>query len=158
MYPPKVSDETILRLIRELTQMGRLPSGAMLRATLAQRYQSRGGVTRIYRLLQSEQTRLGSYSRSPIGERLLEQQNRNLHEQLRRAREREDAHQAYWSREIGQLQERMKALEPVVQVLEGGAREKASRQELRDVSIRAGQLEVSLRAFGPAAGRSQLKE
>jgi len=154
MYPPKVSDEAVLVLIRELTRLGTLPSGAAVRVALERRHQCRGGVERIYRLLASEKSRLGTPALSPIGVGLLEQENRNLREQLKAARQREDAHQIHWDREVGRLRERVSALEPLVQ--QAAARAEVTeplQREVQDVETRTGQLEVQLRVFGPAAGR-----
>ena len=51
VYRPHVTDHDIQLLIRELTEADRLPSGAKLGTALHQRFGSRGGVKRIYRLL-----------------------------------------------------------------------------------------------------------
>jgi len=155
MYPPKVEDKEVLALIRELSVGGALPSGAAVRAALARRYRSRGGVTRIYRLLASERARRGTTAFSAVGIGLLEQENRNLRELLQHQRQREDAHQTYWNRQVGLLRERVSALEPLVQqaAARGGAVAEALRKEVQGSEIRAGQLEVQLRAFGPAANR-----
>jgi hypothetical protein len=156
MYPPKVSDEAVLAMIRELAGVGALPSGAAVRGGLQQRYQSRGGVARIYRLLAKEKARLGGTTLSPIAAGLLEQENLNLRELLKAARQREDAHQAHWNREVGWLRERVDALEPLVRQASGGdACGNALRQHVAEAETRAGQLEVQVRTFGPAAHRGQ---
>ncbi len=159
MYPPKATDEQIRHLIRELSAAGQLPSGAALRAALQRQYRSRGGVARIYRLLDEERARRGSSSLSAIGVGLLEQENRNLREQLKHARQREDAHQVHWNREIGQLRERVQALESLVQqaAASGGISEGLAQQVER-AETRAGQLDLQLRVFGPAAGRNKSSE
>jgi hypothetical protein len=155
MYPPKISDEAVLAVIRELMGVGPMPSGAAVRVTLEQRYQSRGGVARIYRLLASEKARLGSTTLSPIGAALLDQENRNLRELLRQHRQREDAHQAHWNREVGQLQQRVRVLESLVrQAVAAGDVTETLRRAVEGAESRVGQIEVLLRAFGPAAGRS----
>jgi hypothetical protein len=154
MFPPKVEDKEVQAVIRELSVGGSLPSGAAVRGALARRYGSRGGVTRIYRLLASERARRGSTSLSAVGAGLLEQENRNLRELLAHQRQREDAHQTYWNREVGQLRERVSALEPLVQ--QSAARGEVTevlKQEVQGAETRAGQLDVQLRAFGPAANR-----
>jgi hypothetical protein len=154
MYPPKVEDKEVLTVIRDLSVGGALPSGAAVRAALARRYGSRGGVTRIYRLLADERTRRGTTALSSVGAALLEQENRNLRELLQHQRQREDAHQAYWNREVGRLRERVSALEPVVQQAAArGDVTEALKQDVQGAETRAGQLEVQLRAFGPAANR-----
>jgi hypothetical protein len=156
MYPPKVSDEAVLTVIHELAGVGPLPSGAAVRIALAQRYQSRGGVARIYRLLAGEKSRLGSTTVSPIAARLLEQENLNLREQLKAARQREDAHQTHWNREVGRLRERVEALEPLVRraTATGEVSDELGKQ-VEQAQTRAGQLQVQIRTFGPAAYRGQ---
>ncbi|HTC52842.1 MAG TPA: hypothetical protein VK700_12975 [Steroidobacteraceae bacterium] len=144
----------MIAVIRELAGVGPLPSGAAVRVALEQRYQSRGGVARIYRLLASEQSRLGGAALSPIAAGLLEQENLNLREQLKAARQREDAHQAHWNREVGRLRERVDALQPLVhQASVGGAGSDSLRRQVEEADTRTGQLEVQIRTFGPAAHR-----
>lgn len=156
MYPPKVEDKEVLAVIRELSAGGVLPSGAAVRAALARRYQSRGGVTRIYRLLASERARRGSAALSAVGVGLLEQENRNLRELLQQQRQREDAHQVYWNREVGRLRERVDALQPLVQQAAArGEVNEALQKEVQGAETRAGQLDVQLRVFGPAASRGK---
>ena len=163
MYPPKVADQDIRSVIRALTRAGTLPSGAAVRDALESRYGSRGGVARIYRLLAAETALLhgAAHSAVPVsgpmaavGIGLLEQEIHNLREQLRHVREREDAHQAHWSREVGQLRQRVQALEPLVkQSVAAGQAGDTLRREVEAAEVRAGQLEVQIRVFGPAAGR-----
>jgi TolA-binding protein len=154
MYPPKVQDDQIRAVIRELTINGRPPSGAALRDALARRYGSRGGVARIYSLLGSAAKPAQVSPSASIATRLLEHENGNLREQLKHAREREEAHQQYWAREIGQLRQQIQALESAIaQATAAGQVSENLRQRLRDAEVRGGQLEVALRVFGPAAGR-----
>jgi hypothetical protein len=154
MYPPKIDDDKIRSVIRELSRSGKAPSGAALRSELATRYGSRGGVSRIYRLLAAATPGPAQQAPGPIASRLLEQEVRNLRELLDQVRQREDAHQAYWNREIGKLRERVSALEPLVQ--DAAARGEVTetlKREVQGADTRGGQLEVQLRAFGPAANR-----
>lgn len=154
MYPPKVEDKEVLTVIRDLSVGGPLPSGVAVRNALERRYGSRGGVARIYRLLASERARRGTTALSSVGAALLEQENRNLRELLQHQRQREDAHQAHWNREVGRLRDRVSALEPLVQeAAVRGEVSEALKQEVQGAETRAGQLEVQLRAFGPAANR-----
>jgi hypothetical protein len=156
MYPPKVADQEIQLLIGELTVSGALPSGAAVRAELARRYGSRGGVTRIYRLLAAERVRRGSTALSSIGARLLEQENRNLRDLLVQQQQRDDAHQAHWNRQVGELRDRVRALEPIVQQAAlAGAVTEALKKEVQGAEIRGGQLEVQIRTFGPASNRGK---
>jgi hypothetical protein len=156
MHPPKVEDQEVQALVRELSVGGVLPSGAAVRVELARRYGSRGGVTRIYRLLAAERVHHGSTALSSIGVRLLEQENRNLRELLQQQRQREDAHQAHWNRQVAELRERVRALEHLVQQAAlSGAVTEALKKELQAAEIRGGQLEVQIRTFGPATNRGK---
>lgn len=159
MYPPKVRDADVRETIRELIVDGHFPSGAALRAALAQRFDSRGGVARIYRLLAAERMRHASTGPTSVNMRLLEQELSNLRQQLQQSRQRDDAHQAHWSREIAQLRQRVEALEPLVrQAADAGAVSESLRQEVQGAEVRAGQLDVQLRVFGPGSGRSTERE
>jgi hypothetical protein len=159
MYPPKVTDEQVQSLIRELAAAGDFPSGAAVRDALEQRYGSRGGVSRIYRVLAGEHARLGSTPLSPVGIGLLELENRNLREQLKQSRQREDAHQVYWDREVGQLRARVRTLElQVRQAVIAGEIGEALKLEVQGADTRAGQLEIQVRVFGPASNRAKSRE
>ena len=154
MYPPKVRDQVVQSIIRDLSIGGRLPSGAAVRTVLAQRFGSRGGVARIYRLLAKERERRAGTALSPITAGLLEQENSNLREQLKAARQREDAHQAHWTREVGRLRERLETLESRVRQAErAGEAGEALLSQVQEADTRVGQLEVQIRTFGPAAYR-----
>jgi len=138
MYPPKVTDEEVHQLIRELADDGQLPSGAAVRDALQRHYPCRGGVTRIYRLLASECARRGSVPVSAIGIGLLALENRNLREQLKHAREREDTHRVYWNREVGQLRERVQSLElRMKQAVASGQFGEALHQDVQAAETRA---------------------
>jgi hypothetical protein len=158
MYPSKVTDEQVQSVVRELAVNGGLPSGAAVRAALERQFGSRGGVARIYRLLAAERALLGSTPLSAVGAGLLEVENRNLREQLKHARQREDAHQVYWDREVGQLRARVHALERLVQQAAPSEVGEALRKEVQGAATRAGQLDVQIRTFGPAAGRGESSE
>jgi phage protein D len=156
MYPPKVTDDQVQSLIRELSVDGTLPSGGAVRRALAHRYGSRGGVARIYRLLSSRRPSESPTHVPAIGVRLLELENRNLRDQLQQARERENTHQAYWTRQVRELREQVGALESSVQrAAISGQVSAALEKEAQDAETRTGQLEVMLRAFGPAAGKPE---
>jgi hypothetical protein len=148
MYPPKVQDEQIRALIRELSADGKPPSGAAVRAALASRYGSRGGVARIYRLLAGEYPRAtqGPWDAVRLG--LLEVEVRNLRDQLQLARQREHAHQAHWTRRVGQLLDHVSALHTSVsQAAATGVISEALVRELQAAELEAGQLSTLIRAF-----------
>ena len=155
MYPPKATDEQVRQLIRDLTVNGEAPSGNYLRAVLAERYHSRGGVRRIYRLLAAETADAERTAASALTARLLEQEIRNLRDQLRQARERGEAHQAYWTRQVGDLQRQVEALAGKIEQAGAGQGSEAVHRELQDLEVRAGRLEIGIRTFGPAAGAAQ---
>lgn len=159
MYPPKVTDEQVRAVIRELAAAGAPPSGAQLRKTLAERFASRGGVTRIYRLLSIEAASDRQAAPSSISARMIELENRNLKEALRQAKQRENDHQAHWTGAALALWDRIRTLESrVSEAVQSGAIGEALRQELKTAEISAGRLEVLIRAFGPASRPINLDE
>lgn len=152
MYPPKASDDTIRRVIRDLTADGKLPSGAAVRAFLAERYSTRGGVARIYRLLRAEGAQVVRDAPSRIEARLLEQELKNLREHLAEQRQREAGQQAYWAGKISAVLSQVEALELKIQAsVMDGATAHELRAAVQAAGVRAGQLEVLLREFGPVA-------
>jgi hypothetical protein len=144
MYPPRVSDALVLDVIRELTQGMRLPSGASVRAVLHARFGSRGGVTRIYRLLTQQRQRLIAQPEAGSIEDLLTQLER-MRERAERAEAREEAHQLRWAQEVDVLRRQLAELEPTVRY-DSGAREAALllRHQLRAAEMRAADLERQL--------------
>lgn len=114
MHPPHVSDQEIKHLIRELTDGNQLPSGAQLRAAMHERFGSRGGVTRIYRLLSAMRTRppiQSSITRTPEDVGKLQREIHSLREALKLADHREQAHQSRWAMEVDRLRQQVAALE-----------------------------------------------
>jgi hypothetical protein len=122
MYRPHVSDQDIQLLIRELTAGNQLPSGAQLRSALQQRFGSRGGVTRIYRLLSTARTK--STPPPPATDapkdtptlkdvERLKTELRQLREALKLADHREQAHQSRWALEVDRLRQQIAILEPL---------------------------------------------
>jgi hypothetical protein len=117
MYPPHVSDQDIQHLIRELSAGNQLPSGAQLRTAMKKRFGSRGGVTRIYRLLarmQPKPTPIQYQTPSTtedVGK--LKREIRTLSEALKLAEHREQAHQTRWAMEVDRLRQQVAALEPL---------------------------------------------
>lgn len=114
MYPPKVSDAQIRSLIATLSDGAQLPSGATLRTELAARFGSRGGVARIYELLNEMRT-AGRRIPDPDSDRALRQQIQTLREQLQLQREREESDQSRWALEIDRLRLKVALLEPLAQ-------------------------------------------
>jgi hypothetical protein len=114
MYPPRVSDGEVRALIRELMVGSTLPSGAVIRAALSERFGSRGGVARIYRLLADEQVRLAP-SAAPGSIEALQRELQLTRDKLARAEAREDAHQLRWAQEVDQLRCQLALLDPQAQ-------------------------------------------
>jgi hypothetical protein len=113
MYPPRVSDAEVLALIRKLTVARALPSGAATRTALDERFGSRGGVARIYRLLAEERVRLVPAA-VPGSVDALQCEIEVLRGKLARAEEREYAHQSLWAEEVDQLRLKLANLEPLL--------------------------------------------
>jgi polyhydroxyalkanoate synthesis regulator phasin len=114
MYPPHVSDQEIKHVIRELTVEERLPSGAQLRAVLRARFGSRGGVSRIYRLLANArvvQKRVVPSEPGDVGK--LEREVESLRKAVQLAEYREQAHQSRWAMEVDRLRQQVAGLEPL---------------------------------------------
>jgi hypothetical protein len=115
VYPPHVTDEAILTVIRELAVEERLPSGALLRAVLKQRFGSPGGVSRIYRLLSTARAKPPSIVRQVEPVEVLERELQVMRERAERAEQREVAHQLRWAAEVDQLRLKVKEYEPLAQ-------------------------------------------
>jgi len=115
MYLPHVTDEQITRLILELAAGDQLPSGAQLRAAMQQRFGSRGGVARVYRLLSRVRTKASQAQAGPSDNVVggLKREIANLQEALKLADHREQAHQARWAREVDHLRQQLAELEPL---------------------------------------------
>jgi hypothetical protein len=114
MYPPHVSDREIKLVIRDLTVEDRLPSGAQLRAVLRARFGSRGGVSRIYRLLAHErgaQQKVVPSEPGDVGK--LSREVESLRKAVQLAEYREQAHQSRWAMEVDRLRQQVATLEPL---------------------------------------------
>ena len=113
MYPPKVSNAEVRAVIRNMSTGAALPSGAAVREALRARYGSRGGVSRIYRLLADERRTLAPPAVQGDVESLREQLQA-MQGRAERAEERELAHQTRWALEIDQLRQKLLSLESVL--------------------------------------------
>jgi polyhydroxyalkanoate synthesis regulator phasin len=114
MYPPHVSDEDIKHVIRELMVGEDFPSGAQLRAALHARFGSRGGVSRVYRLLSKARAltqRVADAETGDVGK--LEREVDSLRKALELAEHRELAHQSRWAMEVDRLRQQVAGLEPL---------------------------------------------
>jgi hypothetical protein len=100
-------------VIDELSLEECLPSGALLRAVLKERFGSPGGVSRIYRLL-SEARRKQTPPRALEAAEVLERDLKVMRERAERSERREEAHQARWAVEVDQLRQKVGTYEPLV--------------------------------------------
>lgn len=133
MYPAHVTDDAIRTLISELTVGERLPSGALLRAVLKQRFGSPGGVTRIYRLLSNARSKYSAV-RKVVAADVLERELQAMRERAERAEKREEVHQSRWAVEVDQLRLQVAEFKPLVH---------QARQALDSVGLLRRQLQAA---------------
>jgi hypothetical protein len=133
MYPPHVTDAEIRTVISELAVGERLPSGALLRAVLKQRFGSPGGVARIYRLLSNARANC-SVVRTIETADVLERELQGMRERAERAEQREETHQSRWAAEVDQLRLQVEAFKPLAQ---------QARQALDNVGLLRRQLQAA---------------
>ena len=144
MYPPHVTDDDIRTLISELAVGERLPSGALLRAVLKQRFGSPGGVTRIYRLLSNARSK-NSVVRKVEAADVLERELQGMRERAERAEQREVAHQSRWAAEVDQLRLQVEAFKPLAQQARQALETVGLlRRQLQAAEVRIGMLEQQL--------------
>jgi hypothetical protein len=149
--PPRLPDTEIEQFIDELRARRGTITGLELRAELQRRHGHRGGVTRIYRLLQqSTRTRPAPPAAppSPATSDLAELQSQLAAalERARLAEHREEAHQARWAGEIHQLREQVRTLHDAshrLTILEADLRDRS--RELAAAYHRIADLESQLR-------------
>lgn len=148
MYPPHVSDDDIKHLIRKLTDGNQLPSGAQLRAAMQKRFGSRGGVTRIYRILSSMRAKPSIQSSVPRTTEDVEKLQREIHslrETLKLADHREQAHQSRWALEVDRLRQQVASLEAVaLQAKNAMDTAESLRRQLHAAHLRITLLEAQL--------------
>ena len=154
MYPPHVSDLQIKHLISELTVGNRLPSGASLRTALKKRFGSRGGVTRVYRLLAQTRAATQPSLRPPADATKVEHELTALREAATLSQHREEAHQARWALEVDRLRQRLLELEPLA-LHAKAAIENAEllRRQLHAAHMRISVLEQQLLESSPNSSR-----
>ena len=146
MHPPRVNDAEVRAVIRELTVENFPPAGAAVRRALESRFGSRGGVTRIYRLLAEEGVRLTPPPNVSSVE-ALQRELEALRQRAERAEDREEAHQTRWAEEVDRLRLKIAALEPVAQQARiGRDTNELLRHQLQAAELRAAQLEAQLMA------------
>ena len=113
MRPPILTEQSIRAAIRELAASGERLTGVAVRELLAARYGARGGVARIYRLI--EETRVGERGRAEraegAGRSASEESLEAAISRADLAEHRERAHQERWARETDALRARLAAAE-----------------------------------------------
>lgn len=148
MYPPRVTDQDIQHLIRELTAGNQLPSGAQLRAAMHKRFGSRGGVTRIYRLLSAARPNPSiqsstSGSTEDVGK--LQREIQKLRQALELADHRERVHQSRWALEVDRLRQQLTSLESLaLQAKTAQETAESLRRQLHAAHLRITLLEAQL--------------
>ena len=113
MRPPILTEQSIRAAIRELAASGERLTGVAVRELLAARYGARGGVARIYRLI--EEIRVGERGRAEraegAGRSASEESLEAAISRADLAEHRERAHQERWARETDALRARLAAAE-----------------------------------------------
>jgi hypothetical protein len=144
MHPPRVSDAEVRTVIAELMVGAILPSGASVRGRLQERFGSRGGVARIYRLLSEERIRRTAPP-DPGSLEALQEELQTLREKLKRTEEREDVHQARWAEEVDRLRLQVAQLEPIAkQARDAGQLNELLRHQLQAAERRISAMEQQL--------------
>ncbi len=146
MRPPILTEQSIRAAIRELAASGERITGVAVRELLSVRYGARGGVARIYRLL--EATRNDERGRAGRGEggRSASASEETREAAIGRAdlaEHRERTHQERWARETDALRARLAAAE----------------QAARDVDVAKRRIVELTRALASAQARiTQLEQ
>jgi hypothetical protein len=147
--PPRLPDLAILELIQELRGRRAVLTGTQLRAELQRRFGVRGGVTRIYRLLNEATAPRPAPSPASLATAESPDPQSELAAALERARlaeYREEHHQARWAGEIHQLREQVRALSHAAHrlpILEAELQDRS--RELAAAYRRIADLEAQLR-------------
>ena len=106
MRPPLVSDDLIRAAIREVAAAGTRLTGVAVRELLSKRHGTRGGVTRIYRIVREAQRSTRATPRKswpPVPGESLEA----AIERANLAEHREQTHQVRWALETDALRARL---------------------------------------------------
>ncbi len=125
MRPPLVTEQAIRTAVREVAARGGRVTGVAVRALLLKRHGTRGGVSRVYRLIEEvrgEQresaTRRGQAPRSAD----TTESREAAIERANLAEHRERTHQERWARETDALRARLAAAEQAARDAEVSAR------------------------------------
>lgn len=125
MRPPLVTEQSIRAAIRELASSGERITGVAVRELLLARYGARGGVARIYRVLNESRSDERERVTRPGSEPKVSRSDESREAAIARAdlaEHREQAHQARWARETDELRARLAAAEQAARDVEAGRR------------------------------------
>ena len=124
MRPPILSEQSIRAAIRELGSSGDRITGVAVRELLLARYGARGGVARIYRVLnesRSEERERRTRTGEPAASRS-EESRETAVARADLAEHRERAHQERWARETDALRARLATAELGAREVDAGRR------------------------------------
>lgn len=125
MRPPILTEQSIRAAIRELGTSGERITGVAVRELLLARYGARGGVTRIYRVLNESRTEERERSSRGSGEPAVSRSDESREAALARAdlaEHRERTHQERWARETDALRAQLAAAEFAAREVEAAKR------------------------------------
>ncbi len=151
----RISDAQIRVVIDDVERRSGRATGAAVRAELAKRHGARGGVTRVYRLLDEARRGARHAESLSLADRVreLEQQLAAMTERAERAEHREVAHQDRAAVEIYTLRDKLRQLEAGSRV-QGVQHEQFMRvyREVIALRRRVAELEGRDASHGQAAG------
>jgi hypothetical protein len=118
MRPPSISETAIRAVIRDLSFAGSRVTGVAVRRELALRHGLRGGVARVYRVLEAMRREAGAGASAPVRPTSVPADSPlDALARAERAEARERLHQERWARETDALRRRLAGLEPAVREL-----------------------------------------
>jgi hypothetical protein len=150
--PPIVTEQSIRAAVRELGARGKRVTGVAVRNLLAQRYGARGGVGRIYRLLEQvrteERERAAQRGSEPQAS-VTDESRESAIARADLAEHRERVHQERWARETDALRARLAVAEQAARDADAAARRIGElAQALASAQARIAQLERQLDGRG----------
>lgn len=125
MRPPLVTEQAIRAIVRELRASGGRLTGVAVRDRLAERHGVRGGVSRVYRVIEKmraeEREREARRAGTPRAAGTDESREAAI-ERANLAEHRERVHQERWARETDALRARLATAELAARDADGAAR------------------------------------
>ena len=145
MRPPILTEQSIRAAIRELGTSGERITGVAVRELLLARYGARGGVARIYRVLNESRTEERERGARGSGGPALSRSDESREAALARAdlaEHRERTHQERWARETDALRARLSAAELAAREVEAARRRVTElARALASAQVRIAELE-----------------